>query len=124
MINRVRFMKTSRLFLNEKTIVLHDVEIIIARDKIKVITNPLVLSIKYVRKDGIVIFDDQGVIGRVRRLPRFMVQPLLASKRLQRRKRMKCKRLKKKGINGNLSSRRIFYPTYQLIRRENGEEKI
>ena len=124
MVSRVRFMKTLRLFLNEKTIVLHDVEIIIARDKIKVITNPLVLSIRYVRKDGIVIFDDQGVIGKVRRLPRFMVQPLLASKRLQPRIQMKCKRLKKNGINGNLSSRRIFYPVYQLIRRENGEKKI
>lgn len=77
----VRSLKKFKLFLNDRTIIFHNIKVINAGSDIRIISNPLMVSIRPVRLLGICAFDDDGIIGRVIRLPRFMWKMLRNEKR-------------------------------------------
>lgn len=69
---KIQTLKKFRLYLNDRTIVLHNVQVFNTGRDIRIISNPLTLSIKPVKPIGICVFDVDGIIGRINRLPKFI----------------------------------------------------
>lgn len=69
---KARFLSEFKLYLNDKTIIFHDVNVINTNDGIRIIGNPLTISIRPIKIIGLSAFDEDGIIGHVVRLPKFM----------------------------------------------------
>ena len=80
---KIHFLKKFKFFLNDRTIILHNVKVCKVGKEILIVSNPIVFSIIPVKFLGVCAFDDVGILGVVARLPRFVWKMLQSNPKIK-----------------------------------------